>query len=178
MADVPFDWRLATPTAAHPLPWQDYSAPTGQVGHCTDMLAVYALTCEPTLATAVIISLFTDARASTDDRLPWGSSDRKGWLGSYYLRDGFESRAEEWGNKLWLLYISKNTESVLEMARFTVQESLQWLVRDGLASRVQVVAEWVDDVLAVRPIIWQADDASPVYDVLWATSIRRGMGSA
>ena len=40
------------------------------------------LTKEQGLASAVIISLFTDRRASVDDRLPdFNSTDRKGWWG-------------------------------------------------------------------------------------------------
>ena len=68
--------------------------------------------------------------------------------------------------------------NILERARFTAWESLQWLVRDGLASRIEVVADWVDNVLAVRPVIYRAADPLPIYDVLWATSVRRSMGAA
>lgn len=174
--DTPFDWQLVEPLPVQSLPWHHYSAPDGRPGHHAESLAVYALRCEDTLATAIIISLFTDARAGDDDSLPYGSTERRGWLGEHYLRDGAASPADGWGNKLWLLYISKHVDSILELARFTAQESLQWLLRDGIASRVQVVAQWVGEVLAVRPIIWQAGDASPIYDVLWATSIRRGVG--
>ena len=176
MLDTPFDWRLAEPLPAQALPWHHYSAPDGRVGHYAESLAVYALRCEDTLATAIIISLFTDARAGDDDSLPYGSTERRGWLGEHYLRDGAADLLDAWGNKLWLLYISKHADSILELARFTAQESLQWLLRDGIARRMQVIAQWVGDVLAVRPIIWQADSDSPIYDVLWATSIRRGMG--
>lgn len=176
LLDTPFDWRLVEPLPVQSLPWHHYSAPDGHPGHHAESLAVYALRCEDTLATAIIISLFTDARAGDDDSLPYGSTERRGWLGEHYLRDGAATPADGWGNKLWLLYISKHVDSILELARFTAQESLQWLLRDGIASRVQVMAQWVGEVLAVRPIIWQADDASPIYDVLWATSIRRGVG--
>ena len=175
MLDTPFDWRLAEPLPAQALPWHHYSAPDGRVGHYAESLAVYALRCEDTLATAIIISLFTDARAGDDDS-PYGSTERRGWLGEHYLQAGAADPADGWGNKLWLFYISRCADSILDLAQFTAQESLQWLLRDGIASRVQVIAQWVGDVLAVRPVIWQADDASPIYDVLWATSIRRGMG--
>lgn len=178
MLDVPFDWRLLEPQAAQALPWHHYSAPDGCAAHYAEQLAVYALRCEDTLATAIIISLFTDARADDDDLLPYGSTERRGWLGAHYIQGGAVDPADAWGNKLWLLYVSKHAESILELARFTARESLQWLLREGIASRVQVDAQWAGDVLAVRPIIWQADDASPIYDVLWATSIRRGMGGA
>lgn len=174
---MPFDWQMATPLPAEPLPWHDYSAPNGQPAHYAQQLAVYALTCEDALATAVTISLFTDARAGDDDALPWGSTERRGWLGDAYIDNSFDTRPDRWGNHLWLLYVSKATVNVLERARFTAHECLQWLVRDGLASRVDVAAQWVNEVLAVRPTIYQAGSSNPVYDVLWGTSIRRNMGA-
>lgn len=173
---MPFDWQLAAPSPAQPLPWHDYSAPNGQPAHYAQQLAVYALACEDTLATAVTISLFTDARAGADDTLPWGTTDRRGWLGDAYMADGFDAQ-DKWGSLLWLVYVSKTTVNVLERARFAAQEALAWLVRDGLASRVTVAAQWAGDVLAVRPTIYQAGSSNPVYDVLWGTSIRRNMGA-
>lgn len=178
LAGMPFDWRVAQPEAEQSLPWTDYASPGGQPTPYAQALKVYSLACEDTLATAVIISLFTDARADDDDRLPWGSTDRRGWVGNAFMPADFDDSADTWGNKLWLLYISKAPVDILERARFTAWESLQWMVRDGLASRIDVVAIWVGDVLAVRPVIYQATDPSPIYDVLWATSVRRNMGAA
>lgn len=178
LAGMPFDWRLVQPEVEQSLPWVDYASPSGEPTQYAQALRVYALACEDTLATAVIISLFTDARAEDDDRLPWNSTDRRGWVGDAFMPTGFDDRPDTWGNRLWLLYTSKAPVDILERARFTAWESLQWLVRDGLASRVDVVAAWVGDVLAVRPVIYQAADSSPIYDVLWATSVRRNMGAA
>lgn len=178
LAGTPFDWRLVQPEAEQSLPWTDYASPSGKPAPYAQALKVYSLACEDTLATAVIISLFTDARAEDDDRLPLGSTDRRGWVGNSFMPADFDDSADTWGNKLWLLYISKAPVNILERARFTAWESLQWLVRDGLASRIEVVADWVDNVLAVRPVIYRAADPLPIYDVLWATSVRRSMGAA
>lgn len=175
LAGTPFDWRLTPPDSPQAMPWTDYATPSGTPQAYAEQLAVYALSCEDTLATAVIISLFTDARAGVDDTLPWGSTDRRGWVGDAYA-EGLDRR-DPWGSTLWLLYTSKRTVNLLERARFAAQEALAWMVRDGLASRVAVTAEWRGDVLAVRPVIWEASQSSPVYDVLWATSIRRNLGN-
>lgn len=174
---VPFDWRLAPPAPAANYPWTDYTSPTGQPQAYADVLATYALELEDTLATAVTISVFTDRRAGRDDKLPWGQTDRRGWVGEEFMAEGFDARVRPWGNLLWLVYISKTVRDVLELARFTTRESLQWLVDDEIASRVEVEASWVgerQDRLALRITIYRPDQVQPVYDVLWGTTIRRG----
>lgn len=172
---VPFDWRLTAPAPAKPYPWTDYSSPTGVPQGYVEMLETYALELEDTFNTAVIISLFTDARAGRDDKLPLNQTDRRGWVGDEFMGQDFESRTDPWGNLLWLYYIGKNTADVLEAARFTSQESLAWMVRADIASRVEVSALWVADRLGIRPTIYKGGQVQPVYDVLWGTSLRRAI---
>lgn len=85
------------------------------------------------LATAVIISLFTDRLAREDDVLPSGK-DRRGWWGDE-LSDG-----DKIGSRLWLNAAAKQLDSVLVMDQAYAQESLQWLVDDGVASSIDVAA--------------------------------------
>lgn len=171
---VPFDWRLAPPLPASSYPFVDFAAqpPIPSV----TVLVTYSLELEDTLQTAIIISLFTDRRAGRDDVLPANQTDRRGWLGDEYTTDDFDARADPWGSHLWLDYSGKTSDAVLAHAQFAAQEALAWLVRDGIASSVTATAQWVGerlDRLAVRPTIYQAGRASPVYDVLWGTSLRR-----
>lgn len=171
---VPFDLRLVQPTPPRALPWTDYLSPTGAPQLQTDMLQVYSLELEDSLSTAVILSLFTDRRATRDDVLPLGQSDRRGWIGDELLAQ--DQDVDRWGSALWLCLVGKADRDTLERARFAAEESLAWLLRDGIASRIEVTTEWVGeraDRLAVRPVIWQGDQSEPVYDVLWGTSIRR-----
>lgn len=171
---VPFDLRLVQPTPPRALPWTDYLSTTGAPQAQTELLQVYSLELESSLSTAVILSLFTDRRASRDDVLPLGQVDRRGWIGDELLADGQD--ADAWGSALWLCLTGKADAATLERARFAAQESLAWLLRDGIASRIDVTTEWVGerrDRLAVRPVIYQGDQAEPVYDVLWGTSIQR-----
>lgn len=175
LGGVPFDWRLTPPLPAAPLPHTDYATGAPQAG--AEVLKTFALACDDTLQTAIILSLFTDRRAGPDDRLPWGSDDRRGWMGDAYVSEAVDVRQDAWGSTLWLLYVGKVASEVLPRARLAVQEALAWLVRDGVATRVQADAEWHGDVLAVRPQIWQGQRAQPIYDVLWATTVRRGMGA-
>jgi phage gp46-like protein len=183
LAGVPFDLRLAPPTAPRAHPYTSFVTDTAVPAPGTEMLAVYALALEGGLATAVILSLFTDARAGVDDVLPLGTADRRGWAGDEFMpaSDGGLAAAgsDAWGSRLWLLYATKATDDVPARARFAAQQALAWLLRDGIAGRVDVAAQWVATAagrrerLAIRPTIWQPDQVRPVYDVLWGTGIDR-----
>lgn len=89
------------------------------------------------LETAVVISLFTDRRAESDDALPDGSGDRRGWWADAYS----EYENDRIGSRLWLLAREKTLPSVLERAKEYVQEALAWMIEDGLAAEINVYAE-------------------------------------
>jgi len=90
------------------------------------------------LETAVIISLFTDRRAKTDDILPDpNSSDLRGWWGD--LVSDIES--DQIGSRLWLLSREKTESNVLMRAKEYALESLQWLIEDEVAAKIVVNAE-------------------------------------
>lgn len=97
------------------------------------------LTLENGLASAVIMSLFTDRRASDDDILPdFFSTDRRGWWGDLAST---EIKNDQIGSRLWLLERSKTIPEVLVQAKEYVRESLEWLIEDGLASDIQITTE-------------------------------------
>lgn len=116
------------------------------------------------LRTAVILSLFTDAPARDDDVLPPGA-DRRGWWGDALAT----IPGTVTGSRLWLLSRSKQLASVLERARGYATEALQWLVDDGIASDVDVVASVPrDGVLGLSIAITRpAGPGRQVYDFLW-----------
>lgn len=170
---APFDWRLCVPAPVAAMTWTDYAQVAPVQG--VTQLAAYAVQLDDTLQTAIILSLFTDRRASADDLLPNGVTNKRGWLGDAFMGE----QGDVWGSRLWLCYGGKVADDLLERARFAAKEALAWLVRDGIAGRVDVSSEWVPsgtgraDRLAVRPVIYQSSNKSPIYDVLWGTSIRR-----
>lgn len=91
------------------------------------------------LESAVIVSLFTDRRAEDDDELPGNTDDRRGWWGdNQSVVDN-----DRIGSRLWLLSREKQTAAVLSRAREYAAEALQWLIDDGVASEVNVSAEYV-----------------------------------
>lgn len=110
------------------------------------LLANGQLATDAGMRTAILISLFTDARAADDETLPEAGGDRRGWWGDAYARDarpdaGTARDANRIGSLLWLLSRSKITAPVLAQAQQACADALAWLVRDGIASAVRVVVE-------------------------------------
>lgn len=120
------------------------------------------------MRSAILVSLFTDARARADDPLPEPGADRRGWWGDCALRaDG-----DETGSRLWLLSREKIVPATLIRAREYVEEALAWLVEDGIASAVAVEVETIrPQTLAIGVTI--ARGAGPDrqrYDFVWGAS--------
>lgn len=137
------------------------------VEHGGDLaLADFHLDTDDGLETAVIQSLFTDARADDDDELPLGETDRRGWWG-----DAFPVVAGDVvGSRFWLLSREKQTQAALNRAREYAETALAWLVTDGAARRVVVETSVVrDGVLALVIAIHKPDGnvARFRYQQLW-----------
>ena len=97
-------------------------------------LEQFALATDDTLETAVILSLFSDARALDDDTLPPGQTDRRGWWGDAFA----DAAGDRFGSRLWLLSASKQLQASLNEAKQYAEEALAWLVKDGAARSVEV----------------------------------------
>ena len=87
------------------------------------------------LESAVVISLFSDRRA-TEDELPAGEADRRGWWG-----DAIDDDGDQTGSLLWLLEREKASDEIAAKSEHHVREALAWLVNDGLATALEVTAE-------------------------------------
>lgn len=129
------------------------------------------------LRSAILISLFTDARAAEAAILPEEGSDRGGWWGNDFGGDVGSSIADpddrnELGSKLWLLRRSKHTAQVLRDARQYVLEALSWLTRDGIASAISVEVEGQGDRLAIAVTLDRpTGPARERYDFTWEASV-------
>lgn len=86
------------------------------------------------LQTAVIVSLFSDRRARSDDTLPDGSTDRRGWWADQWA----EVPGDQLGSRLWLLGREKELPEPMRRARDYAMEALSWLTEDGIAASVDV----------------------------------------
>ncbi|MGN6518666.1 MAG: phage GP46 family protein [Dokdonella sp.] len=116
------------------------------------------------LATAVVISLFTDRVADADDVILDGSGDPRGWWG-----DGDVPI----GSRLWQLERSKKTQDTLARAQNFAQEALQWLIDDGVAAAVDVYVEWQgQSTLAMQVTVIKSDGTQQTlaYAWVWGTT--------
>ncbi|EOX1684079.1 phage GP46 family protein [Yersinia enterocolitica] len=86
------------------------------------------------LETAILISLFTDRLARTDDGID--SDDRRGW----WADTGAEY---EIGSRLWLLRREKLTTKVALKAEDYANEALAWLLDDGVVTAISTNAQIV-----------------------------------
>lgn len=105
------------------------------------------LAAESGLETAVILSLFCDARAREDDVIPDGTGYRRGWWadsvaslasGGLTVREDAAAAHDRIGSRLWLLSREKQLPEVLRRAKDYAEEALCWLIDDGVARKVQV----------------------------------------
>lgn len=122
------------------------------------------------LRTAVLLSLFTDARAELEE-LPPGETWRRG----YWADELAEVTNDRHGSKLWLLTREKQTQEVAERAREYCEEALAWLLDDGIAKSVRVSTAFVArgnlgiEIEIERP---GGDRSSFRFDYVWS-----GLGS-
>jgi len=127
------------------------------------------------LMTAILISLFTDARARADDVLPEAGADRRGWWGDAFGEDG-----DGIGSRLWLLEREKVTEATALKARDIVTEALGWLVRDGVVRELDVQTMLVrptgtngSGALAIAVTLSRPDGpARQRFDFVWDATAR------
>ena len=114
------------------------------------------------LATAVIISLFTDRLANASDVIPDGTTDRRGWWGDL-------GETIIIGSRLWLLARSKLTQAVAVTAKSYIAEALAWMISDGVALAVDVVTTVVaPKMLTATVTIRQSNGAQRALSFNWA----------
>ena len=84
---------------------------------------------EDQLDTAILVSLFTDTRATSYEVVK--PELRRGWIGELELED-----EEIFGSKLWLLDQERLTLTTIGRANDFAEKALTWMVRDEIAVSV------------------------------------------
>jgi phage gp46-like protein len=126
------------------------------------------LEAEKDLATAIILSLFSDARARDDDPLEPGESKRGYWGDTYAEID-----KDKFGSRLWLLRREKVVAKVLVRAKQYAQEALQWLIDDRVAEKITVTTEIIgkspNGILGIRVEVKKPNQTTQSYqfDYAW-----------
>lgn len=143
---------------------ETFTSTTATGTSCDIGVANGALAADHDIKTSVLISLFTDRRAESDDVLPNPGGSLRGWWG-----DALSDRRI--GSRLWLLGREKQLREVVARAKEYAEEALAWLVEDGVAQRVQVTAYiaapgW----LALEVLVERASAAASrfKFDFAWA----------
>ena len=114
------------------------------------------------LTTAVLISLFTDRQARSDDVIPDGTTDQRGWWADSDVLIG---------SRLWLLNRAKQTTETLNRAVDYISEALQWLIDDGAVQRFNISVQWMaPGQLGARLIAHRSDGTSVAMNYGWAWS--------
>ena len=111
------------------------------------------------LGTAVILSLFLNARANADDPLPDpNSQDRGGWW------------AGPIGSRLWTFRRSTNTAKTRSEMWDACVEALEWLREDGIARdvKVEVVPHDTDpSAVQINVIVTEETGSEQAYSFVW-----------
>lgn len=107
------------------------------------------LTPERTLRTAILLSLFTDARAPDSLELP--DRDRRGWWADAYA----EIDGDRFGSLLWTLAREKSLAVVASKAKTFTEQALAWMVSDDIAEKVEATVELLPQVAGqtTRPVL-------------------------
>ncbi|MEJ8324383.1 phage GP46 family protein [Kosakonia sacchari] len=114
------------------------------------------------LTRAVVISLFTWRRAEPDDN----ADVPMGWWG-----DSFPAvQNDRYGSRLWLLQRSKLTNQLVQTVRVYIRESLQWLIDDGVVSRIDLDIQRTGiSELANSITLWRRDGPVTIsFNDLWS----------
>jgi phage gp46-like protein len=142
------------------------------------------LLCDDGLATAVLISLFTDRLADADDTIPGappaatkGPADRRGWWGDTPADPTqVPGPSSLTGSRFWLRAGWPATERTARQIELDAREALQWMIDEKIAQNIDVETWWsARDVIALRVAISQRGaHGRPElfeYDYVWSPTI-------
>lgn len=114
------------------------------------------------LFNAILISVFTDARALDSDQV--SSGYRGGWFGDAYLDTPI-------GSRLWLLDRQGASQRTANIAKSMVAEALNWMIQDRVVAKflINVTVRDNNDGLNIN-IVAQKPDFTTLdftYSYLW-----------
>lgn len=115
-----------------------------------------------TLTRAVVISLFTHRRADPDDNV----DVPMGWWGDTWP----VVANDRYGSKLWLLQRSKLTNALVNTVRNYLREALQWMLDDGVVSRIDIDIQRTGiNELGNKIVLWRRDGSVTIsFNDLWS----------
>lgn len=121
------------------------------------------------LRTSILISLFSDARATDDDQLPTQDDDRRGWVGNVFSEVPI-------GSRLWLLDRSVLTDEVIRRAKDYVIEALHWMIEKNIVECIEVEAERLGTFGAVLNVALTRNKKTIRYELTWNQEKENAIG--
>ena len=120
------------------------------------------------LTRAVVISLFTHRRADPDDN----ADVPMGWWGDTWP----VVANDRYGSKLWLLQRSKLTNALVNTVRNYLREALQWMLDDGVVSRIDIDIQRTGiNELGNKIVLWRRDGPVTIsFNDLWSVITNGG----
>ena len=120
------------------------------------------------LTRAVVISIFTHRRADPDDN----ADVPMGWWGDTWPMVA----NDRYGSKLWLLQRSKLTNALVNTVRTYIRESLQWMLDDGVVSRVDIDVQRTGiNELGNSIVMWRRDGPVTIsFNDFWSVIANGG----
>ncbi len=148
MSDLRLVWNQARGSADLALDGQDFET-------------------DDTFETAVLLSLFTNARAKPGDVLPAEFGSKRGgwWANALSPVDG-----DNFGSRLWLLARAKRDPELLARAQEYAAEALAWFVEDGAVEKVVVATSFTADGWLLIDVTFYRPKSAPTsfkYDYNW-----------
>lgn len=89
---------------------------------------------DDSLETAVLISLFSDSRATEDDQVPNAGTDLRGYWGDQYLSS---EPGDSTGSLIWTLQGGPIDVAQEKLPGFC-RRALQWMITDGYITAVDI----------------------------------------
>lgn len=114
------------------------------------------------LQTAVLISLFSDAKVDPSE-VPEDLQSVRGWWGDLYP----DVQSDKIGSKLWLLERLKTTDETLLFYEDYAKEALQWLIDDGVADSTDISAEYNEDKQLILSIKINQGTLENKFSIFW-----------
>ena len=116
------------------------------------------------LDTAVILSLFCDARARVGDDILEGTGKRGWWAESYF------EEPDRWGSDLWQSLTRKATGAELTTVRRSAERALEWMIVDGICRQIDVETWWIEGrqgYMGILVRLHKPDSVDPQYAGPW-----------
>jgi len=121
------------------------------------------------LASAIWTSLFSDGLADAADLTPDLGADRRGW----WADSGRPIEDSLARSQLWLYRRARKDDRTKLAIQTAAEEAVQWLVDDGVVSKIDVSVDWLADPLEGIGVCVRSSEPPNVVrdwkvDLVWA----------